>query len=240
MDECSASVHAAHAAPARVIEHVAPVPVDGHIIPVQAHAIGAEFRSFIRSLALETPTAPVPMDERIAPAPEVRSAPDLVVELEEVPYRIRLRRKKKRRQNQPPRKPSTNNKSVDGLRHGNRLPGAVQKFRARCRLALPRSFRRARVRYCNTSSHPRGSCSRGRVRLYRNCCLIRSTCSCGRVHYSSTDCGICGISDHYDDGHISVLLFNVVAHHVRRQGDPWKNMPVSSSRSSTERGCNPP
>ena len=92
VDEHIALTQAEHAAPARVIEHVAPVPVDGHIIPVQPHAIGAEFRNFIRSLPLETPTAPVPMDECSAPAPEVHSAPDPVVELEEVRYRIRLRR----------------------------------------------------------------------------------------------------------------------------------------------------
>ena len=73
-----------------------------------------------------------------------------------------------------------------------------------------------------TSSHVRGSCSRGRVRLYYICFLIRSTYSHDREHHFGS-CGIHGISDHNtcssfepDDGHISVLLFRSVAHDARR------------------------
>ena len=73
-----------------------------------------------------------------------------------------------------------------------------------------------------TSSHLRGSCSRGRVRLYCICFLIRSTYSHDREHHFGS-CGIHGISDHSDntcssfepdDGHISVLLFKSVAHEL--------------------------
>ena len=82
---------AVHAVPARVINHVAPSPVEEHTVPAHVHTIGADFWNFIRSVALEK-TVPVPVDECIARAPEVHSPPTPVVELEEVRRRIKLRR----------------------------------------------------------------------------------------------------------------------------------------------------
>ena len=72
-DESTAPAQVVFAAPARVIEWRHP-PVEEHTVPAHVHTIGADFWNFIRSLALEAQTVPVPVDECIVRAPEKHTA----------------------------------------------------------------------------------------------------------------------------------------------------------------------
>ena len=134
VDEYSASAQAAHAAPARAIEHVAPISVDDchismlHVVESFQHSV----RQIADVLALATMTEHSSSSSSALRQDQEAHAERAAEHLLREDYAAAKPAKKAKK-----KKASTNGKSVDGHRDGNRLPEAAKKFWAYCRLALP-------------------------------------------------------------------------------------------------------